>query len=162
MIAGEGAWLSTQPFLDDQDATPLPPRSDNRLKQLVVLAGTDHLYGIAKKYKIKTAFGTDILFSKALADRQGAQLSKMSRWYTPAEALPMATSTSAELLALSGMRSPYTGKPGVVEEGALADLLLVDCNTLENIKLVESPAKNFVVIMEDGRVCKKLLAPRAP
>jgi imidazolonepropionase-like amidohydrolase len=70
--------------------------------------------------------------------------------------------TEAELLALSGLRSPYTGKLGVVEEGALADLLLVDGNALENITLVENPAKNFVVIMKDSKVYKNLLAPRAP
>jgi hypothetical protein len=35
---------------------------------------------MAKKYKLETAFGTDILFSKKLAERRGAQLSKMIRW----------------------------------------------------------------------------------
>jgi imidazolonepropionase-like amidohydrolase len=74
----------------------------------------------------------------------------------------MATSTNAELLALSGLRSPYTGKLGVVEEGALADLLLVDGNPLEDIKLIENPTSNFVVIMKDGKVYKNRLAPRAP
>ena len=162
MMAEKGIWLSTQPFLDDEDATPFPPESDNRVKQLVVLAGTNQLYGMAKKYKIKTAFGTDVLFSKALADRQGAQLSKMTRWYTPAEVMVMATSTNAELLALSGLRSPYTGKLGVVEEGALADLLLVDGNPIENIKLIENPARNFVVIMKNGKVYKNILARQTP
>jgi imidazolonepropionase-like amidohydrolase len=119
---------------------------------------------MAKKYKLKTALGTDILFSKKLAERRGAQLSKMIRWYTPAEAMVMvmATSTNGELLALSGRRSPYPGKLGVVEEGAPADLLLVDGNPLENIKLVENPARNFVVLMKDGKVYKNLLAPRTP
>ncbi|WP_439922724.1 hypothetical protein [Nitrobacter sp. JJSN] len=37
---------------------------------------------MAKKYNIKTAFGTDILFSEALSERQGATLSDMTRWYT--------------------------------------------------------------------------------
>ena len=55
----------------------------------------------------------------------------------------MATGTNAELLALSGKRSPYPGKLGVVEQGALADLLLVDGNPLENINLIADPAKNF-------------------
>ena len=31
----------------------------------------DNTYHLAKKYKLKTAFGTDILFSPALAQRQG-------------------------------------------------------------------------------------------
>jgi imidazolonepropionase-like amidohydrolase len=61
------------------------------------------------------------------------------------------------LLALSGLRSPYLGKLGVVEEGALADLLLVDGNPLENIELVADPAKNFVVIMKDGKIFKNLV-----
>ena len=114
-------------------------------------------YELAKKYKIKTAWGTDVLFSRALAQQQGAILASLTRWYTPAEALIMATSTNAELLALSGKRNPYPGKLGVVEEGALADLLLVDGNPLENIKLVADPAKNFLVIMKDGKVYKNAL-----
>ena len=70
----------------------------------------------------------------------------------------MATSTNAELLALSGLRNPYPGKLGVVEEGALADLLLVDGNPLEDIKLVADPGRYFLVIMKDGRVHKNTLA----
>jgi imidazolonepropionase-like amidohydrolase len=46
----------------------------------------------------------------------------------------------------------------VVEEGALADLLLVDGNPIENIKLVADPAKNFVVIMKCGKIYKNALA----
>jgi imidazolonepropionase-like amidohydrolase len=122
-----------------------------------VIAGTDQAYALAKKHKIKTAFGTDVLFDARLAGRQGAQLAKLVRWYTPSEALKMATGDNGQLLALSGLRSPYPGKLGVVEEGALADLLLVDGNPLENIGLVADPAKNFVVIMKDGKVFKNLL-----
>ena len=44
------------------------------------------------------------------------------------------------------------------KQGALADLLLVDGNPLENINLVADPGKNFLVIMKDGRVYKDLLA----
>ena len=98
-----------------------------------------------------------MLFSRALAQQQGAILASLARWYTPAEALVMATSTNAELLALSGKRNPYPGKLGVVEEGALADLLLVDGNPLENINLVADPAKNFLVIMKDGAIYKNTL-----
>ena len=46
----------------------------------------------------------------------------------------------------------------MVEEGALADLLLVDGNPLENLRLVEDPARHFVVIMKDGRVFKNTVA----
>jgi imidazolonepropionase-like amidohydrolase len=73
----------------------------------------------------------------------------------------MATGENAQLLALSGLRNPYPGQLGVVAEGALADLLLVDGNPLENIRLIEDPGRNFVVIMKDGTVYKNTLA-KAP
>jgi imidazolonepropionase-like amidohydrolase len=53
--------------------------------------------------------------------------------------------------------NPYRGKLGVIEEGALADLVLVDGNPLEDIKLIEDPDKNFVMIMKDGKIYKDSL-----
>lgn len=64
---------------------------------------------------------------------------------------------NAELLSLSGLRSPYPGTLGVVEEGALADLLLVDGDPVAELALIEDPERNFVVIMKDGKVYKNLL-----
>ena len=155
LMAEKGIWLSTQPFLDASAASGLGPAEQDKLRQVVT--GTDTVYALAKKYRIKTAFGTDVLFSQALAERQGAMLVSLTRWYTPAETLIMATSTNAELLSLSGKRNPYPGRLGVVEEGALADLLLVDGNPIDNIKLIEDPAKNFLVIMKGGKIYKNLL-----
>jgi imidazolonepropionase-like amidohydrolase len=153
LLADNGIWWSLQPFMDDENASPLVnPVSQKKAQE--VFAGTENAYRLAKKYKIKTAFGTDILFDARVAGRQGAILARMVRWYTPAEALKMATADNGELMALSGFINPYPGKLGVVEEGALADLLLVDGNPLENIKLVEDPDKNFLVIMKDGTVYK--------
>ena len=51
----------------------------------------------------------------------------------------MATQPTRELLALSGPRNPYPAKLGVLEEGAYADLLLVDGNPLDNIALLADP-----------------------
>ena len=159
LLADKGIWWSLQPFLDDEDASPLVNPVSQK-KALQVFAGTDNAYKLAKKYKIKTAFGTDILFDAKLTGRQGAQLAKLVRWYTPAEALKMATADNGELMALSGLINPYPGKLGVIEEGALADLVLVDGNPLEDIKLIADPARNFVVIMKDGKVYKNLLSKK--
>ena len=156
-MAERGVWLSIQPFPDEM-ADAFPRTSQEWAKAQEVLAGTEVAYRLARKYKLKTAFGTDILFAPALAKRQGQLLTKLVRWYSPAEALRMATSTNAELLSLCGKRNPYPGKLGVIEEGALADVLLVDGNPIENIKLLEDPGKNFAVIMKDGRIYKNLLA----
>jgi imidazolonepropionase-like amidohydrolase len=156
LIAEKGIWLSTQAFPDEM-ADAFPPGSSERAKAFEVFAGTDRTFELAKKYRIKTAFGTDILFSPRLAQRQGELLTKLTRWYTPAETLVMATGTNAQLLALSGKRNPYPGKLGVVEQGALADILLVDGDPIAYIKLIEDPAKNFVVIMKDGKIVKNTL-----
>ena len=158
LIAERGIWLSTQAFPDEM-ADAFPPGSQERAKAFTVFAGTDTSITLAKKYKLKTAFGTDILFSKGLAQRQGELLVKFTRWYTPAETLAMATGTNGELLALSGKRNPYPGKLGVVEEGALADLLLVDGDPVSNIELLQDPAKNLLVIMKDGKIYKNSLVP---
>ena len=156
LMAEKGVWWSLQPFLDDRPS-PFPEGSANRRKQLEMFGGTDAAYALAKKHKIKTAWGTDILFDATVAASQGFALAKMTRWYTPAEVLKMATMNNADLLALSGLRSPYEGRIGVVREGALADLLLVDGNPIEDIRLIEDPAKNFLVIMKDGRIYKNTL-----
>jgi len=156
LMAEKGIWWSLQPFVDDRPS-PFPEGSANRRKQLEMFNGTDTAYALAKKHKVKTAWGTDTLFDAKAAATQGEQLAKMVRWYTPAEVLKMATADNAELLALSGLRSPYEGKLGVVEAGALADLLLVDGDPIANIDLIADPAKNFVVIIKDGRIYKNTL-----
>jgi imidazolonepropionase-like amidohydrolase len=157
LMAEKGIWLSTQPFLADEGggAAQLGPAEQAKKQQVV--AGTDALYRLAKQYGLKTAFGTDILFSAAEAQQQGARLTALTRWYTPAEALTMATSTNAELLALTGLRNPYPGRLGVVQEGALADLLLVDGDPLADLGLIADPGRRFKVIMKDGQIYKNTI-----
>ena len=78
----------------------------------------------------------------------------MTRWFSNFEILKMITHDNAELLALSGRRNPYPGKLGVIEEGALADLIVVDGNVLEDIKVLTDPGKNMLLIMKDGKIYK--------
>lgn len=153
-MAEKGVWLSSQPITQTDFGGIFPPGTDQYEKLNEVFAGTDNLFRLVKKYKLKMSFGTDVLFSEALGRRQGAMLAGMSRWFTPAEVLRMATSVNAELLTFSGLRSPYRGKLGVVEEGALADLILVNGDPLANINLLADPERNIPVIMKDGRIYK--------
>jgi len=159
LMAEKGIWWSLQPFTDDKPSA-YPEGSFNRTKQLTMFAGTDTAYGLAKKYAIKTAWGTDILFDAENLAAQNLQLTKMVKWYTPTEVLKMATADNAELLALSGPCNPYPGKLGVIEEGALADLLLVNGDPIANIKLLEVPGKNLVLIMKDGKIYKNTVGDK--
>lgn len=156
LMAEKGVWLSIQPFLTEEDQ--LPQTGEAKQKMLQVFTGTHNAYKLAKKHGIKTAFGTDLLFSQTLAKRQGLMLTHLTNWYTNAELLKQATAMNGELLSLSGPRNPYPGKLGVIERDALADLCVVDGNPLEDITLMAKPEKSFVVIMKDGTIHKNTLA----
>ena len=157
LMAEKGIWWSLQPLTYNEEVfARMSPVSQQ--KALQVFAGTENSYRMAKKHNIKTVFGADILFDPGAASRQGSYLAMLIRWMTPAEALRTATANAGELLALSSFINPYPGKLGVVEEGALADLILVDGNPLENLDLVADPDRNFKIIMKDGRIFKDTLA----
>lgn len=152
LMAENGIWWCLQPFLDDEEAPPLA--GPNRAKFLQMVAGTDNAYQLAIKHQVRVAFGTDTLFDAKLAARQGAQLAKLTRWYSPAEVLQQATARNAELLALSGPRNPYPGRLGVVGEGAIADLILVDGDPVADISLITRPEESFLAIIKGGQLVK--------
>ncbi|HTK36386.1 MAG TPA: amidohydrolase family protein [Caulobacteraceae bacterium] len=156
ILADKGIWLSLQPFLDNA-FSPIDTDPKRRVKQIAVHQGTDTAYGFAKKYKIKTAWGTDIGGGPQWTVNQGGLLASLDRWYTPVEILKMATGANGELCALSGPRNPYPAKIGVIEPAAYADLLLVDGDPTADIRLVADPGKNFKIIMKDGRIYKNTL-----
>ena len=153
LMAATGTWWSLQPFLDDEDASPVADDA-GRAKLLEVTDGTDRAYSLARKHGVKVAWGSDILFDAAHSARQGRTLTKLTRWYTPVEILTMATATNGELVALCGPRNPYPAKLGVIEPGATADLLLVNGDPTADIDLLTDPERNLALIMKDGRVHK--------
>ncbi|MCG5483259.1 MAG: hypothetical protein KK482_05985 [Sinorhizobium meliloti] len=115
------------------------------------------IFQLAKKYRLKTAWGTDILSNPTMTKHQGAILATMSRWYSNDEILTMATSSNAALLAMSCPRNPYPGRIGVIEADAYADILLVDGDPIADIKLIADPDANLKIIMKDGRIYKNTL-----
>ena len=61
-------------------------------------------------------------------------------------------------MALCGKLNPYKDGPlGVIKEGAYADLILVDGNPVEDIKLLEDYENNMKLIMKDGKIYKNTL-----
>jgi imidazolonepropionase-like amidohydrolase len=153
LLAEKGIWLSLQAL----DEAPATAPASTRAKKHTVVEGTDNAFRWARKYHVKLAWGTDLMFVPAQMKNQNTDILKLKQWMTPAEALELVTHDNAELLALSGPRNPYPGKLGVIEEGALADGLLVDGDPIANIDLIGDPARNFVVIMKDGKIYKNSL-----
>jgi imidazolonepropionase-like amidohydrolase len=119
-----------------------------------VIEGQDRLWPLAKRLGLRIAWGTDFLFEPEINAEQPGYLLRLLPFLAPAEILKMATHDNAQLLALSGKRSPYPGKFGVVETGALADLILVNGDPLKDLSLVADPERNFAVIMRDGVLVK--------
>jgi imidazolonepropionase-like amidohydrolase len=154
LMAKRGVWWSLQPFLMDQDSNP--KEGEARVKQERVAEGTGNAFALAKKHGIKVAFGTDILFNRKGVQRHAARLAKLARWYSPGEVLRIATGNNAEMLALSGERSNYRGRLGVIDEDAFADLLLVEGDPTSDISIIENPDKNFVIIVKGGRIVKDM------
>lgn len=153
LMAEKNIWLSLQNLIDD---TPdMDPQ--RRAKRKPVIEGQAKIWPLAKKYKIKLAWGTDFLFEPALNEQQNSYILRLQKWFTNAEILKMVTHDNAQLLQMSGLRSPYPGKLGVVEKGALADLILVDGNPLQDLSLIADPANKFLVIIKNGKLEKNLL-----
>lgn len=154
LIAEKDIWLSMQPFTLEDNTFPT---KEQQAKHEMVVQGTNNTYCLAKKYGVKLAWGTDLLFNPANTINQNKDIGKLQTWFTNFEILKMITHDNAELLALSGNRNPYPGKLGVIEEGALADILLISGNPLEDINLLESPESNISFIMKSGKVYKNTL-----
>jgi imidazolonepropionase-like amidohydrolase len=150
MMAKNGVWLSAQNLVPDSPEMT----AERRAKRKAILEGNTRIWPMAKKDKVKLAWGTDFLFEPEMNAKQNQMILPLTSWFSPAEILKLVTYDNAQLLALSGPRAPYEGRLGVVEEGALADLLLVDGNPLANLQLIANPNKNFLVIMKNGKVYK--------
>lgn len=149
MVENE-VWLSLQVLRESTpDMDPL-----RRAKRQPIIDNQPRVWQMARDLGVKLAWGTDFLFEPALNDQQNEHIVMLQEWFSPAEALRLVTHDNAQLLALSGLRSPYQEKLGVVTEGALADLLLVRGNPLEDLALIADPENNFLVIMKDGRIYK--------
>ncbi len=153
LLGNKGVWLSLQ-ALD-----PAPPTATEqvRAKKAQVIEGTNNAFTWAKKHNVKLAFGTDILLQPEATKNQSTDIVKLKQWFSPPEALKVLTHDNAQLLALSGPRNPYPGKLGVIEAGAYADMLLVDGDPTKDLTLLGDSARNFKIIMKDGRIHKNTL-----
>lgn len=147
-------WLSPQVIVFT--FIPKGYTEDQANKHRQAYAGIDQMFKTAKKIGFtKISFGSDIITDPETLARINQEFVHRTKWFTPAEILRQATSNSAELLALSGPRNPYPGKLGVIEEGAYADLLLINGDPLKDISILTKPDENLALIMKDGTIYKK-------
>lgn len=148
-------WLSPQVLIFENEIVGL--NADQQRKQQQALEGIDNMMKAVNKIGFeKIVFGADIVTNMGLLERIGEEFMLRSQWFEPIEILRQVTSRGGELMALSGPRNPY-GKLGVIEVGAVADILVVEGNPLEDISVMTQPRDNFKVILQGGSVYKNEL-----
>lgn len=149
LCAAKDIVISTQVLVFRLGADLPGMTPENAAKMRQVLAGQDNLIRLVKKYNITTGFGTDLVFGAYT--NLGREFTARADYWSPAEILRQATSESARVIRLAGKLNRH-GNFGEVREGWVADLLLIDGSPLENISLLESPAKALALIMKNGEI----------
>ncbi len=96
----------------------------------------------------RMGFGTDLMGEMEYA--QSYEFVIRARVQKPVDILLSATSVNAEILQ-------QTGKLGVVAPGAIADLIVVDGNPLEDISLLDGQGENIPVIVQAGTMYRNRL-----
>jgi imidazolonepropionase-like amidohydrolase len=154
-IGQKGAWLSTQAFEPGDE--PLTPAMGKKTAAMV--GAWKRILTWAKKYQVKTAFGTDLLFQPDGGEKQNLMLTRFAEVYSNVETLKIATSGNCELFAMSGNRNPYKdAKLGVLQQGAWADMLLMNGDPTQDINVLRDYERNFAVIIKDGRIWKNTVS----
>jgi imidazolonepropionase-like amidohydrolase len=167
-IAAEGGFVVPQMWGISPDLARNPLMPPDKIPMVQALGEQFKDFGRnLLKNGVKVVFASD--YVGAFADAERARRYEIW-WRTQTfdsnyEVLKQLTSTAGELLALSGPRNPYQDGPlGVIEEGAYADLLLVDGNPLEDITVIGGTDKWFDadpefkliptihLVMKDGKV----------
>jgi imidazolonepropionase-like amidohydrolase len=146
-------------FLIDPKTNPSASSDIQRRKAQIVYDGMQQTLEHAKNYKLKILWGTDIIGSReAFFSTFPKEWEIRNKHFTPFEQLQQVTKNNGEAIAMSGVKNPYPDGPlGVIEEGAYADILLVDGNPLENILILRDYKENIHLIMKDGKVYKNTL-----
>jgi imidazolonepropionase-like amidohydrolase len=159
LMAKKGVWLSPQAYLfglTPEQLKIVGTPSEGKMRQ--VNEDSENLMKWAKKYGVKIAWGTDLFGPPSKQALQPQEFIARTKYFTPYEILKQATSDNAELFKLSGKRHPYQkAEIGVIQAGAYADLLIIDGNPLEDIRIMTDPGENFRVIMKDGVIYKNEL-----
>ena len=144
--------------LTTPEVVGLDPTSSTAEKLRQVNQGASNQLKWAKQYGVTLVFSTDQFGAPENFKIQSDEFLTLAEVFEPIEVLRMATSNVAALLELSGELHPYREGPlGVIQEGAYADLLLIDGNPLEDVTLLADYENNIDLIMKDGKIYKNTL-----
>jgi imidazolonepropionase-like amidohydrolase len=111
-------------------------------KNDLVIEGGLRSLEICKRAGVPVAYGTDLLGQ--LQVDQSREFRLRSQVLSPLEIIRSATLVGARVLR-------QEGKLGCLRPGALADLIVVDGDPLQDLALLEKPDRSVLAIMKGGR-----------
>jgi len=179
-------WLNISPFFQNQYDGSSQLSGYNLDKLRVVEKSTLNAFALAKKYKVRNmAWGSDVMFlpggatiAAPMIAQMPLDLAPLKRFkidgdshygnyaYSNYDILKMVTYNNGLVVTKSGPLTPYLGVDGsYLKEGlighiapnAVADLILVKGNPLNDLSFLSNPSKNIQLIMKDGIIYKNTL-----
>jgi len=154
LMQKKNIWLSPQVTV--YTYIPSGYTAEQERKHRQAYAGIDHMFTTAKKIGFENIVcGSDIICDPERIKTLNIEFVHRLKWFTPFEILRQATSKGGELLGMSNRFNP--GTFGVIQEGALADILVINGNPLDDIEILTKPQENLVLIMKGGKVFKNIL-----
>ena len=131
--------------------------AENIRKARQVRDGADNMLRLVAKHKVDTFAGAD-LWQEGIITKTPEDMVLRKRWFDDVEILRQNTSYAAKWLAKSGTKNPYREGPlGVIQEGAYADILLVDGNPVDDVTVMADWKNNIKVIIKDGEIYKNAM-----
>ena len=148
IMLGKGIYLvptitSLTNIVDNAVDGGIPDWAVDKARTVIVAARQSHAK--ARQAGVRIAMGTDAGTPYNLHGRNGNELVAMVEWgFSPMEAIVAATSNAADLLGLSD-------SVGTIEEGKMADLVVVDGDPLKDIGLL-GPKKGIEAVYKSGQL----------
>jgi len=150
------AYMSITAFGAPEEIPWFSPTQVEKAK--MVHAGAKNAGRLMKQYGIPTVLGSD-MFAEQWPIAIENLFVPLEIGYTSLDIMKASTSTPGQILIERSAKNPYMAGPlGVIEEGAYADLLVVNGNPIEDVTVLRN-RDNVRMIMKDGDIYKNTLVP---
>jgi imidazolonepropionase-like amidohydrolase len=121
-------------------------------KNRQVAEGAPQAMPLAKQYGAKIVWGTDMFYGNNAFQKFRREFVYRDDVFTPSGQVQQVTGIYGKIPKLSGWKDSH-GALGVIAERAYADLLLIDGDPTQDIRLLMD-SDNIDLIMKDGVIYK--------
>jgi imidazolonepropionase-like amidohydrolase len=171
MLVKNDVWLSSQLTGTSRELAELPSLTPENLRKLdLAHAEMADFLTLVEKYKPKQVFAVDAVLAsrEVYINQRRHEIYLFAQIFGNLAMLKAATSSAGELLSMTKQTTYHEGPIGVIQDGAYADILLVDGNPLEDISVIggsqlwlkapkPEPISTINLIMKGGKIYKNTL-----